>query len=170
MCRSMVDIQSATAKIMRGIKKIEDRRKKPQGKNIMSASAMQGGHNKRLRRYTVIIFAMLACFHTIWNVTDGLADTDGTRNRRRVVVKPAVYLHIPDIEIWNYHTISIHTRSPITRRCGTQDCVYCIHFSAKLHLDQCIRIVSLLLGQKPQIWPNLEYLGAFYHTYLGTFL
>ena len=162
MCRSMVDIQSATAKIMRGIKKIEDRRKKPQGKNIMSASAM--------RRYTVIIFAMLACFHTIRIVTDWLADTDRTRNRGRVVVKPAGYLHIPDIEIRNYHTISIHTRSPITRRCGTQDCVYCIHFSAKLHLDQCIRITSLLLGQKPQIWPNLEYLGAFHHTYLGTFL
>jgi len=41
MCGSMVDIQSATAEIMRGIKK-----KKPQGKNIMSASATQGGHNK----------------------------------------------------------------------------------------------------------------------------
>ena len=46
MCRSMVDIQSATAEIRRGIKKIEDRRKKPQGKNIMSASATQGGHDK----------------------------------------------------------------------------------------------------------------------------
>jgi len=33
----MVDIQSAAAEIRRGIKKrkIEDRRKKPQGKNIM---------------------------------------------------------------------------------------------------------------------------------------
>jgi len=39
----MVDIQSAAAEIRRGIKK--RRRKKPQGKNIMSASAMQGGHN-----------------------------------------------------------------------------------------------------------------------------
>jgi len=38
----MVDIQSATAEIRRGKK---ERRKKPQGKNIMSASAMQGGHN-----------------------------------------------------------------------------------------------------------------------------
>jgi len=41
----MVDIQSATTEIRRGIKKKEDRRKKSQGKNIMSASAMQGGHN-----------------------------------------------------------------------------------------------------------------------------
>jgi len=41
MCGSMVDIQSAAAEIRRGIKKD---RKKPQGKNIMSASAMQGGH------------------------------------------------------------------------------------------------------------------------------
>jgi len=44
MCGSMVDIQSVAAEIRRGIKKIEDR-KKPQGKNIMSASATQGGHN-----------------------------------------------------------------------------------------------------------------------------
>jgi len=43
----MVDIQLPTAEIKRGIKKrkIEDR-KKPQGKNIMSASATQGGDNK----------------------------------------------------------------------------------------------------------------------------
>jgi len=43
MCGSMVDIQSPTAEIRRGKKEI-DRRKKPQGKNIMSASATQGGH------------------------------------------------------------------------------------------------------------------------------
>jgi len=36
----MVDIQSAAAEIRRGIKKIEDI-KKPQGKNIMSASAIR---------------------------------------------------------------------------------------------------------------------------------
>jgi len=35
MCESMVDIQSQTAEIRRGKKK-KDRRKKPQGKNIMS--------------------------------------------------------------------------------------------------------------------------------------
>jgi len=40
----MVDIQSAAAEIRRGKKKD---RKKPQGKNIMSASATQGGHKKR---------------------------------------------------------------------------------------------------------------------------
>jgi len=38
MCRSMVDIQSATAEIRQGKKKEE------QDKNIMSTSAMQGGH------------------------------------------------------------------------------------------------------------------------------
>jgi len=42
----MVDIQSAAAEIRRGIKKID--RKKPQGKNIMSASATQGGHKNQL--------------------------------------------------------------------------------------------------------------------------
>jgi len=47
----MVDIQSAATEIRRGIKK---RRKKPQGKNIMSASATQGGHNKELRPYTEV--------------------------------------------------------------------------------------------------------------------
>jgi len=41
MCRSMVDIQSVTAEIRRGIKKEEERRKKPQNKNIMFASATQ---------------------------------------------------------------------------------------------------------------------------------
>jgi len=42
----MVDIQSATTEFRRGIKKEEEERKKPQVKNIMSASATQGGHNK----------------------------------------------------------------------------------------------------------------------------
>jgi len=42
----MVDVQSVAAEIRRGKKK-EDRRKKPQGKNIMSASATQGGHKER---------------------------------------------------------------------------------------------------------------------------
>jgi len=42
MCGSMVDIQSAAAEIRRGIQKD---RKKPQGKNIMFASAAQGSHN-----------------------------------------------------------------------------------------------------------------------------
>jgi len=43
----MVDIHSATAAIRRGKKKEERRKKKKtQGKNIMSASATQGGHNK----------------------------------------------------------------------------------------------------------------------------
>jgi len=44
MCGSMVGIQSAAAEIRRGIKKKD--RKKSQGKNIMSASAAQGDHNK----------------------------------------------------------------------------------------------------------------------------
>jgi len=41
--RYMVDIESATAENRLGKK---DRRKKPQDKNIMSASATQGGHKK----------------------------------------------------------------------------------------------------------------------------
>jgi len=49
MCGSMLDILSAAAEIRRGIKKIEDR-KKQQGKNIMSASATQGGYNNRALR------------------------------------------------------------------------------------------------------------------------
>jgi len=39
----MVDIQSATADIKRGKEKKGERKK--QDKNIMSASATQGGHN-----------------------------------------------------------------------------------------------------------------------------
>ena len=45
----LVYIQSATAEIRRGNKKEEERRN--HGKNIMSASATQGGHNKK--RYNV---------------------------------------------------------------------------------------------------------------------
>jgi len=41
MCESMVDIQSPTAEIRRRKKKIE---RGNHGKNIMSASATQGGH------------------------------------------------------------------------------------------------------------------------------
>jgi len=44
MCGSMVDIQSATSEIRRGKKERE--KKKLQDKNIMSASATQGGHNE----------------------------------------------------------------------------------------------------------------------------
>jgi len=50
MCGSMVDIQSATAEIRRGKK---EEGKKPQGKNIMSASATQGGHKKLRFIHTV---------------------------------------------------------------------------------------------------------------------
>ena len=47
MCRSMVDIQPAAAEIRRGEKRKieEDRRKKPQGKNIMACPITQGSHN-----------------------------------------------------------------------------------------------------------------------------
>jgi len=51
MCARMADIQSATAEIMRGKekkerKKEEEDRRNHREKNIMSASAMQGGHNQ----------------------------------------------------------------------------------------------------------------------------
>ena len=44
----MVDIHSATAEVRRGIKK----KKKKQDKNIMSASATQGGH-KNINIYNI---------------------------------------------------------------------------------------------------------------------
>jgi len=44
MCGSMADIQSATAEIRQG-KKEERKIEETTGQNIMSASAMQGGHN-----------------------------------------------------------------------------------------------------------------------------
>jgi len=47
MCISMVDIQSATVEIRRGKKELRRRKKKkPQDKNIMSATVTQGGHKK----------------------------------------------------------------------------------------------------------------------------
>ena len=45
MCGSMVDMQSATAEIRRGKKK-RNKKKKPHGKNIISASATQGCHKQ----------------------------------------------------------------------------------------------------------------------------
>jgi len=44
----MANIQSATAEIRRGKK--EEERKKKQDKNIMSASATQGGHKEVINR------------------------------------------------------------------------------------------------------------------------
>ena len=44
-CESMVDIQSSTAEITRGKK--EEKKKKPQDENLVSASATQGSHNNR---------------------------------------------------------------------------------------------------------------------------
>jgi len=49
MCGSMVDIRSEAAEIRRG-KEEKDRKKKPQGKNIMSASATQGSHNNKSKQ------------------------------------------------------------------------------------------------------------------------
>jgi len=43
----MLNIQSATAEIRQGKKEEEDRKKKPQDKNIISASATPGGHIDR---------------------------------------------------------------------------------------------------------------------------
>jgi len=45
MCQSMIDIQPAAAEIRRGKKKIEEHRKKSQGKNIMVCPIPQGDHN-----------------------------------------------------------------------------------------------------------------------------
>ena len=63
----MVDIQSATAEIRRGIKK-EGRRKKPQGKNIMSASATQGGHKKPQDENIMSASAMQSGHKNVWMV------------------------------------------------------------------------------------------------------
>ena len=45
MRQSMVDIQPAAAEIRRGIKKKIEEDRNYRAKNIMSASAKQGGHN-----------------------------------------------------------------------------------------------------------------------------
>ena len=44
-----IDIQSLTAEIRR-----EEKKKKPHGKNIMSASAMQSGHNNLMNKWVII--------------------------------------------------------------------------------------------------------------------
>jgi len=59
MCAIVVDIQSATAEIRRG--KTKKERSKKQDKNIMSASATQGGHNK----YTQIMYCSHSAAYTM---------------------------------------------------------------------------------------------------------
>jgi len=58
----MVGIQYPTADIRRGNKKRRRRYKKPQGKNIMSASAAQGGHN-----YFKEFLECFSVLFSIWN-------------------------------------------------------------------------------------------------------
>ena len=64
MCGSMVNIQSPTAEIRRGIKK--DRRNKPQGKNIMFASATQGGHKKYLQIASPVLLNSCETFYNVY--------------------------------------------------------------------------------------------------------
>jgi len=46
----MIDIQSATAENKQGKKERKNKKKKPQLKNRMSTSAMQGGHNNECHK------------------------------------------------------------------------------------------------------------------------
>ena len=56
----MVDIQSATAEIRRGKKNDRKKyRKNPQGKNIMFASATQGGHKQQYVLYMSLQYGEL---------------------------------------------------------------------------------------------------------------
>jgi len=67
MCRSKVDIQSATTEIRQGKK---ERKKKKQDKNIMSTSAMQVGYNYTAcprknapPKYNSVVFEILGKHH-----------------------------------------------------------------------------------------------------------
>jgi len=74
MCGSMVDIQSAAAEIRREIRKEarnkKEDRKKAQGKNIMSASATQGGHNNERMPFFLSTFFATVCCRFFKRVTD----------------------------------------------------------------------------------------------------
>jgi len=77
MCRSMVDIHSATAEIRRG-KKDRRRRKKPQGKNIMACPIHYGGHKMRHNLVAeVMIMARSQVVCTQWVWTDSVEQTAG---------------------------------------------------------------------------------------------
>jgi len=58
----MVDTQSPTVEIRRG-KKERRRKKKPQGKNVMSASATQGGHKNRLALERPALLRRIAVYY-----------------------------------------------------------------------------------------------------------
>ena len=53
MCRSIVDIHSATTEIRQGKKKEDRKQKKPQGKNIMACPIQQGGHKQQTLTLTL---------------------------------------------------------------------------------------------------------------------
>ena len=61
----MVDIQSQKDELGEEKKK-EERKKKPQGKNIMSASAMQGGHKKMSLKITLKISSVCYVSSVRW--------------------------------------------------------------------------------------------------------
>ena len=68
MCGSMVDIQSATAEIMRGKErqKEEDRKKKPQGKKYNGPPITQGGHKKLQDENIMVCPITQATITTMW--------------------------------------------------------------------------------------------------------
>jgi len=70
MCASMADIQSATAEIRQGKK----RRNKPQGKNMMSASATQGSHNNTSGQSNLIKRPHRRCTWTVISYSPGGAN------------------------------------------------------------------------------------------------
>jgi len=65
MCISIVDIQFATTEIRRGKKEEETRKKLDE--NMMSASAIQGGHNKFSCTCTLVILFVLVCCEVEFN-------------------------------------------------------------------------------------------------------
>jgi len=77
MCRSMVDIQSATTEIRRGKKRRKKRKK--HDKNIMSASAMQSGHKKKCKTkaiYQHYSYSTIAVATELYTVTQKTSHFD----------------------------------------------------------------------------------------------
>ena len=102
MCRSMADIRSTAAEIRRG-KKRKIERKKAHGKNIMSAFAMQGSHNKAIDNSR--LFPGCAISSATWRVsgTNWLLRTLQTC----ICIWPTMWKHDTIFKNWSTRDIAL---------------------------------------------------------------
>ena len=92
MCRSIADIQSATTEIRRGKKKLE---RKKQDKNILSASAMQGGHIKIYSHHSTLQQMKYDYKNKRYRPLQQLSKTKTSDMQQNIVTRSAIEITSP---------------------------------------------------------------------------